>query len=124
MLDQTRHSLPMCSFLSLKVELHMPSASDRRPSPREIYRMNAGYVVAGDARTCDLLEDAIGFLTSVRNTIDLVSDQLDNEGSQLAANPKQASSILAGAWSALTMAEGMVSAALEGDLKANGPKNT
>jgi hypothetical protein len=96
----------------------VPKATDVESIFQSLLRMRGNYVVAPETTAVNLRDDVSCWLEAVHGTIDTVLDGLQEEGSQIAANPAMVARTLYGALYLLEMVQGALSASYK--LERNG----
>lgn len=79
-------------------------------SERPVLSLNVHYLADPSAKPGDLRDDASMLLEGVIGTIDILANGLSDEGSDMAANPRQVATVLFGLWNQLRLINGIVCA--------------
>lgn len=78
--------------------------------PQEFFSINGTYLIAPDVRSIDLVNDVACILEASRAGIQAVIDGISDQGSQMAANPKDAVALLFGVLYQIEMIGNLVQA--------------
>ncbi|WP_028081320.1 hypothetical protein [Solimonas soli] len=77
-----------------------------------MFTMNANYLIADNATSSALLEDALALSEPALEIVNTLAIELGDKGSQTTANPEAAARMLWGAFNMLSMAQNITTAAL------------
>lgn len=79
----------------------------------EFFSFNAGYRVADDATSVQLMNDAMCWIDAARAIVNEAAVGLTTKGSDMEANPTQVGKMLWGAFHLLEMVDGAVNASFD-----------